>query len=155
MLRHDYGNFSTHDLTQRSTLCFSFDSFPSIFQLTTSRRGRQEREIKTDVPVVFNSRPHAEVDHRKACCTLRGYLFNSRPHAEVDKAARKGGCMRKFSTHDLTQRSTTDYGYFDNQAGFSTHDLTQRSTTDYGYFDNQAGFSTHDLTQRSTWGNEV
>ncbi len=145
------GSLSTHDLTQRSTGVSSHQPFILSFfnsrpHAEVDRMGhiqygtmilfnsRPHAEVDQNrinlwtQLAIFNSRPHAEVDHRKACCTLRGYLFNSRPHAEVDKAARKGGCMRKFSTHDLTQRSTTDYGYFDNQAGFSTHDLTQRST---------------------------
>ena len=60
-----------------------------IFQLTTSRRGRQEREIKTDVPVVFNSRPHAEVDYHSM----------------------SGMSTLFFSTHDLTQRSRRKGGY--------------------------------------------
>ena len=39
----------------------------SIFQLTTSRRGRQIRRKRTEGTLSFNSRPHAEVDVLAIC----------------------------------------------------------------------------------------
>ena len=76
---------STHDLTRRSThtqmiitflmdyfnsrpheevdSCSTFpDSISSLFQLTTSRGGRQLSSSHTTSVVYFNSRPHEEVD---------------------------------------------------------------------------------------------
>ncbi len=98
---------STHDLTKRSTmLCFQyipdikcfnsrpheevdqttgFSSLTDALQLTTSRRGRQEKNGRDGSGTCFNSRPHEEVD------ILVIHIFS---------------LLMMASTHDLTKRST-------------------------------------------------
>ncbi len=99
--------FSTHDLTQRSTIfcntwlfCHTFqlttsrrgrpacDPFcqphPHTFQLTTSRRGRLLETCHFLSPDAFQlttSRRGRLLNHAPA---VKVFIFNSRPHAEVD-----------------------------------------------------------------------
>ncbi len=122
-------DFSTHDLTQRSTFPTPYPiSRPTVFQLTTSRRGRL---LSCSIPQsrnLFNSRPHAEVD-RSGCviqqCRCNFQLTTSRrgrrPFIIILKNA-------PLSTHDLTQRSTLCSVSMIKNWNLSTHDLTQRST---------------------------
>ena len=56
--------------------------------------------------LIFNSRPHAEVDPDSYWTIDRNTSFNSRPHAEVDKGVGVLPIREILSTHDLTQRST-------------------------------------------------
>ncbi len=104
-------------------------SASTIFQLTTSRRGR---------PYFILS---------PGCSRS----FNSRPHAEVDSTARDGVYpLCALSTHDLTQRSTSFQVCWIPAIHLSTHDLTQRSTAILTTSCRRNALSTHDLTQRST-----
>ena len=97
---------STHDLTKRSTgFCTlhishrkSFNSRPheevdqipgtslpfTMFQLTTSRRGRLRSSSLLAYFRSFNSRPHEEVDLHPVKNRPFQNRFNSRPHEEVD-----------------------------------------------------------------------
>ena len=98
---------STHDLTKRSTRLLRESLLMiMLFQLTTSRRGRQKSAEYWSINTHFNSRPHEEVDCKKGVTwkpsvisthdltkrstyrlclyTLRQRYFNSRPHEEVD-----------------------------------------------------------------------
>ena len=54
------------------------------FQLTTSRRGRPNADCLLPPLFTFNSRPHAEVDFQARIDAEDRKSFNSRPHAEVD-----------------------------------------------------------------------
>ena len=76
--------FSTHDLSWRSTYLEDHTYSPKIFQLTTSRGGRQISPAITIWTSFFNSRPLVEVD------------------ADLPGESRQGS----FSTHDLSWRST-------------------------------------------------
>ena len=98
------------------------------FQLTTSRRGRQNLSPPAVMQGYFNSRPHEEVDRRGSLYPIdidefqlttsrrgrrpeqsifgRKVHFNSRPHEEVDTDAYKKAGYSEISTHDLTKRST-------------------------------------------------
>ena len=78
--------------------------------------------------LIFNSRPHAEVDPDSYWTIDRNTSFNSRPHAEVDKGVGVLPIREILSTHDLTQRSTFISIIFGEVQNLSTHDLTQRST---------------------------
>ena len=103
---------------------------PSIFQLTTSRRGRH----------IFRSRTF-QLDRN----------FNSRPHEEVDRINCNGATHTTIiSTHDLTKRSTITSTAFTLHDYISTHDLTKRSTAEWSWQWNVRSISTHDLTKRST-----
>ena len=122
----------------------------TVFQLTTSRRGRRFpfRNVRTHqtfnsrphaevdrssvseekTPEAFNSRPHAEVDRLIRLFENWKRTFNSRPHAEVDPIPLKIHVELALSTHDLTQRSTLTIWTVKKNDDLSTHDLTQRST---------------------------
>ncbi len=79
-------DISTHDLTKRSTkIILWLLIWNYLFQLTTSRRGRQTEGSGNASSRNFNSRPHEEVDD-----VMQTWYFN----------------MNIISTHDLTKRST-------------------------------------------------
>ena len=78
----------------------------TVFQLTTSRGGRQTRSCQNTLKKYFNSRPHEEVD-------IVGLLIPA---------------DNKISTHDLTRRSTFMSRRTYEVLVISTHDLTRRST---------------------------
>ena len=81
-----YKFISTHDLTKRSTHNPLRFLFIPIFQLTTSRRGRQQPMLWTAIAFLyFNSRPHEEVDLKATPTRRKEGYFNSRPHEEVDR----------------------------------------------------------------------
>ena len=167
-------SISTHYLTQRQTKIthyypekqLYFNSLPhaevdaatdgrssicTLFQLTTSRRGRRRSEKEVELREHFNSLPHAEVDQiiedsanyqfisthyltqrqthgiRKVCDLCR--YFNSLPHAEVDNPiALLNPFCTNISTHYLTQRQTGSGQFLDSDRFISTHYLTQRQT---------------------------
>ena len=99
------------------------------FQLTTSRRGRQNLRLMRIIYLeYFNSRPHEEVDKKLVGLDVYCIHFNSRPHEEVDKRIRKRTNAVTISTHDLTKRSTAAMSTLTDQQDISTHDLTKRST---------------------------
>ena len=84
--------FSTHDLTQRSTIVRIVIMLRSrSFQLTTSRRGRHSKTINQAVIYVF-----------QLTTSRRGRLFQ-----EICRHS-----LGEFSTHDLTQRSTSIFHIF-------------------------------------------
>ena len=57
----------------------------TLFQLTTSRRGRPFAALLIPCSsLYFNSLPHAEVDDVEAPGVEGSTYFNSLPHAEVD-----------------------------------------------------------------------
>ena len=122
-------NLSTHDLTQRSTVLWIFWHHLQIFQLTTSRRGRQPLYIRIDGSSFLSTHDltqRSTVPRSSFSCkmvlsthdltqrstlksqtlTLKCLPFNSRPHAEVDTGISDAWIMEVLSTHDLTQRST-------------------------------------------------
>ncbi len=99
---------STHDLTQRSTMCHHFPAPPMIFQLTTSRRGRR----------------CAPVPGKNSCDLSTHDLTQRSTIIELSTFI-----LQRLSTHDLTQRSTHPLDITSRECNLSTHDLTQRSTT--------------------------
>ena len=150
-------------------------SSKSIFQLTTSRRGRLlPRQCTPTTHTYFNSRPHEEVDMCKKAQVFHALTFqlttsrrgrrfvsfflkqesyfNSRPHEEVDKRSIAGYMLEaSISTHDLTKRSTISCTCDYLATYISTHDLTKRSTGKQVWqIFLLMMISTHDLTKRST-----
>ena len=122
-----------------------------VFQLTTSRRGRRQRNgrciylqvISTHyltqrqtstgkgrefIQGNFNSLPHAEVDEFSSGVPPDPEHFNSLPHAEVDRIYGRRCGYRKISTHYLTQRQTQQFCHYATSTYISTHYLTQRQT---------------------------
>ena len=128
-----------------------------MFQLTTSRKGRQTSRSMYDLLWYFNSRPHEEVDMYYIACgvyyggisthdltkrstLLAHYLpfqnmyFNSRPREEVD-------CLqRHWKYSPLPFQLTTSRGgrrfalsHCASPFVISTHDLTRRSTILYRF----------------------
>ena len=83
----------------------------TTFQLTTSRRGRQEPFVPTD-----------------SSGTISTHDLTKRS----TDAGSAGADYYGISTHDLTKRSTTIVGDSDLVLNISTHDLTKRSTPDGG-----------------------
>ena len=77
---------STHDLTKRSTRGSTIGCTATLFQLTTSRRGRlfalrpalPEKHVSTHDLTKRSTRKPRIQDYATAKC------FNSRPHEEVD-----------------------------------------------------------------------
>ena len=124
----------------------------SIFQLTTSRRGR-----RLCIPEWHQYVPLSTHDLTQRSTNL------------LSCAGRRSG----LSTHDLTQRSTSHHPHAPGPDELSTHDLTQRSTclallpcihdapfnsrphaevdTRKQACTTKKRLSTHDLTQRSTF----
>ena len=82
-----------------------------LFQLTTSRRGRQPTATGGIFVEHFNSRPHEEVDLTDPLVFHSNRHFNSRPHEEVDNIRVTTTHPCDISTHDLTKRSTRTRGY--------------------------------------------
>ena len=119
-----------------------------LFQLTTSRRGRQEPYRNSSTDYYFNSLPHAEVDNGvenkrilelqfQLTTSRRGRLisnrivcirgnFNSLPHAEVDETGML--CTDSLQYFNSLPHAEVDYshGTISNSFRISTHYLTQR-----------------------------
>ena len=101
-----------------------------VFQLTTSRRGRQESNrtgqesgTKFQLTTSRRGRRCPRIFHK-----WQGRYFNSRPHEEVDVEIPCLHNVNLISTHDLTKRSTVKCRAVDLKYIISTHDLTKRST---------------------------
>ena len=122
-LFHPHAVLSTHDLTKRSTrssqifclVLLPINSRPheevdweesdsgyekTVFQLTTSRRGRRAEQQTGIDGGSFNSRPHEEVDGKYRAGGQTWTAFNSRPHEEVDDGRR--GILEIKTTFQLT-----------------------------------------------------
>ena len=100
-----------------------------FFQLTTSRRGRPLQLCVKRLPFCLST--HDLTQRSTLHYNILWYIFqsfNSRPHAEVDKSGGNGQRALFLSTHDLTQRSTFLRIFVMRLVSLSTHDLTQRST---------------------------
>ena len=119
---------STHYLTQRQTLLGNMQGESTLFQLTTSHRGRPRASSWILEFRNFNSLPHTEVDFSSLHSIPNSFLFqlttshrgrqggktslklvkyfNSLPHTEVDEKWRCIGSTENISTHYLTQRQT-------------------------------------------------
>ncbi len=78
------GNFNSRPHEEVDVEADDQETIRTIFQLTTSRRGRQIFERKSTSVGHFNSRPHEEVDGEEMERILQECDFNSRPHEEVD-----------------------------------------------------------------------
>ena len=77
--------FSTHDLTQRSTIFCNTWLFCHTFQLTTSRRGRPACDpFCQPHPHTFQLTTSRRGRLLETCPAVKVFIFNSRPHAEVD-----------------------------------------------------------------------
>ena len=101
-------SISTHDLTRRSTLKhFLKLSYFGVFQLTTSRGGRQK------------------------CGGHQGKRLEISTH-DLTRRSTPLFCIKliimQISTHDLTRRSTIISIHTNVYTFISTHDLTRRST---------------------------
>ncbi len=101
----------------------------SIFQLTTSRRGRQ---------------PGRSNQHTDSC------NFNSRPHEEVDYPMRLSISHNDISTHDLTKRSTLERKQHLQDLTFQLTTSRRGRHVDESSWMTGTDISTHDLTKRST-----
>ena len=145
-----------------------------MLQLTTSRRGRQDRRRKAGRVFCFNSRPHEEVDATTPASPRPTECFNSRPHEEVDLFREGHKPHRRASTHDLTKRSTeAAYSRFPDpfwlqlttsrrgrqsglaDLGISIYGFNSRPHEEVDYATVSTHIpvghaSTHDLTKRST-----
>ena len=97
---------SIHALTRRATICQTRLIFATQFQSTPSRGGRPGNQIRQEIRLYFNPRPHEEgdavtvIDMFNACISIHAltrratgqwYLyrkyqnnFNPRPHEEGD-----------------------------------------------------------------------
>ena len=145
-------DFSTHDLTQRSTFPTPYPiSRPTVFQLTTSRRGRLDK-LYTVVMWVLSFQLTTSRRGRLLSCSIpqSRNLFNSRPHAEVDRSGcviQQCRCNFQLTT---SRRGRRPFIIILKNAPLSTHDLTQRSTLCSVSMIKNWNLSTHDLTQRST-----
>ena len=120
---------STHDLTKRSTYVNHLQVMNVVFQLTTSRRGRQHLGwFNPSIRNYFNSRPHEEVDRSKGWINVYLKYFNSRPHEEVDFLIDvEFPTYRYFNSRpheEVDENGVTTIKLI----GISTHDLTKRST---------------------------
>ena len=151
-------------------------SYGLMFQLTTSRRGRQN--IKRHGLYKFLVSTHdltkRSTEGRSETKRLDG-CFNSRPHEEVDPTVQHiMHLLTVVSTHDLTKRSTpyslicsaiicsfnsrpheeVDISPYFNHSFFTF--VFQLTTSrrgrpiQYGTFHAPLAVSTHDLTKRST-----
>ena len=80
-------NISTHDLTKRSTFFSAYFIMYTIFQLTTSRRGRQMVILCEHGGKIISTH---DLTKRSTCVFAQSrwawYYFNSRPHKEVDQS---------------------------------------------------------------------
>ena len=98
-------NISTHDLTKRSTNITITIDIIVLFQLTTSRRGRQVRTLSRERLLLFQ----LTTSRRGRRSTEQGYLrrlnFNSRPHEEVDIKA-----LSRLYYRDVFQLTTSRRG---------------------------------------------
>ena len=123
--------FSTHDLSWRSTTMYKSMDLENIFQLTTSRGGRQSGNLDIADNTIFSthdlswrstgSRNQVEAVKLFQLTTSRGGRRGQRHHLPMYKL---------FSTHDLSWRSTDGLTIEAINGGFSTHDLSWRSTYD-------------------------
>ena len=78
-----------------------------IFQLTTSRRGRQFDVLAILLPVTISTHDLTKRSTRREKNMKEVKLhFNSRPHEEVDVFFGLNFSTKSISTHDLTKRST-------------------------------------------------
>ena len=143
---------STHDLTKRSTssaliilIAGVFQLTTSrrgrqrflslirpqmIFQLTTSRRGRQEKTSSDDVAAPFQLTTSRRGRHH---LTIIQYIYTT---FQLTTSRRGRPCAiiypivdKEISTHDLTKRSTLQASVLRSYLHISTHDLTKRSTS--------------------------
>ena len=98
---------STHIFTKRMTAFRLSLLSPTIFQLTSSRRGWPSYKISFECHFHFNSHPHEEDDLTNEIKILSSIYFNSHPHEEDDTTSeiiKLVGC--DISTHILTKRMT-------------------------------------------------
>ena len=169
-----YGkHISTHILTKRMTLCFTFVTKFNIFQLTSSRRGWRSFVNPSCLhPLYFNSHPHEEDDCSRTELVFKTYNFNSHPHEEDDLIKTCGISLIKYfnshpheeddynaliscavddiSTHILTKRMTFSVWFWLRTNVISTHILTKRMTEDLERDGAVDDISTHILTKRMT-----
>ena len=164
---------STHDLTRRSTFHIVFDTPISIFQLTTSRGGRLQKQQEEKEERNFNSRPHEEVDvwpgsrlsrrisisthdltrrsTRRIILVRRRGHFNSRPHEEVDLQDFGGKILEEnFNSrpHEEVDNPEMILGTLEEHFNSRPHE----EVDGYGSVCDPSDWkiSTHDLTRRST-----
>ena len=118
--------------SRRGRLPFKYAGFLQFtFQLTTSRRGRPDQNPALFVSCCLST--HDLTQRSTFLCFFREFSVY-------------------LSTHDLTQRSTCPMVLRAKFYFLSTHDLTQRSTRMKAVMKYPGSLSTHDLTQRSTTG---
>ena len=130
---------------------FELDAWQFVFQLTTSRGGRRK-------PFLFKQeeKPFQLTTSRGgrllSCQALRcHWYFNSRPRKEVDISycPRRAGLLLFQLTTSQGGRHTEDRCTAPDN-NISTHDLTKRSTGCFIHLCAIFVISTHDLTKRST-----
>ena len=166
---------STHDLTKRSTPELYHSNYDDVFQLTTSRRGRQlSCPYGRRLIGYFNSRPHEEVDvlERIACMDRDKFQLTTSRRGRLTipvslyfwpkfqlTTSRRGrlsvvtGCSPVIMYFNSRPHEEVDSWRKCNLPcqHISTHDLTKRSTTVELPNSGLSDISTHDLTKRSTY----
>ena len=146
-------NISTHDLTKRSTATDVMDSYSvSIFQLTTSRRGRPGQQNTVAFVYTFQLTTSRRGRHLTVSSSLNFYKhFNSRPHEEVDS------CPFTHINRILVFQLTTSRrgrlllsGQFHGPINFNSRPHEEVDGKQLAIVGRDTRISTHDLTKRST-----
>ena len=171
-VQHFHFNSRPHEEVDFFNLCFLFRW--SIFQLTTSRGGRQSRNHVWNSSIVFQlttsrggRQPFQVLKGSKEVfqlTTSRGGRLNQSGDPKYLKlfqlTTSRGGRQSQWilSVSAYIFQLTTSRGgrhqwdWRHSQYHYiSTHDLTRRSTESTWYFSWTTIISTHDLTRRSTW----
>ena len=163
---------STHIFTKRMTAFRLSLLSPTIFQLTSSRRGwpsykisfechfhfnshpHEEDDLTNEIKILssiyFNSHPHEEDDNWWPFPVTPDINFNSHPHEEDDLEFQWTDSSYSISTHILTKRMTEIYEVINYLQNISTHILTKRMTLRKSCDRNTGHISTHILTKRMT-----
>ena len=145
----------------------------ALFQLTTSRGGRQQLQAYQSTATYFNSRPHEEVDDGCTAICIRHTTFQlTTSRGGRPLRHNPGPKFLSISTHDLTRRSTgrnrsrsrKEIFQLTTSQGGRLHRLSDRLLLHYFNSrprkevdiipcerqDIQQAISTHDLARRST-----
>ena len=102
-----------------------------MFQLTTSRRGRLDGTIISEVKQGVSTHDLTKRSTRSSKSTIWGPRMFQLTTSRRGRLCRSRSYWRyrRVSTHDLTKRSTSKADLQVANDGVSTHDLTKRSTT--------------------------
>ncbi len=120
-------NSRPHEEVDKGSVCFTYDDI--IFQLTTSRRGRQDRQEEGKVKVDISTHDLTKRSTTTSSVNMAHILFQLTTSRRGRRTtAEPGRWKTAISTHDLTKRSTGGRPGRGYREAISTHDLTKRST---------------------------